>query len=71
MSSKAFEIHKLADEMKRRSAGCYPSASDAARALESQARWMREGVLSAPSGHPKEDWLEALDLAAQELRAIQ
>ena len=68
MSSKALEVHNLADEMKRRAVGCYPSASDAARALEAQARWMRDGVLSPPAGNSKEVWLEALDLAAQELR---
>lgn len=71
MNSKAVEAHNLADEMKRRARGCYASGSDAARALESQARWMRDGVLSAPEGHSKEVWLEALDLASQELRAIQ
>lgn len=66
MSPRAFS--DLVREMKRQASGCYQQPTDAARFLEKQARWIREGVLSVPGGHSKEDFLEALLIAANQLR---
>lgn len=66
MSPRAFS--DLVREMKRKASGCYQEPCDAARFLEKQARWIREGVLSVPGGHSREDFAEALMIAANQLR---
>ena len=62
------DFASLVREIKRRSRSCYQGNSEAARALEAQARWIGDGVVVPPGGYDRRFWENALREAASQLR---